>query len=528
MATSSSIQQQELEELKDPTATTFDTSEAQIIKPVFSTIENTRLERLEQLETGTFNAPNQIKAAPKPIKLNVTDGDVTTSLRGSGKALINTGGLSKSNATFEGGGVTTSLGGFSELVVSANAENQRTLSFVDSGSSNATFEDEGFTNITNTDVENQRPLTSVISGSDTATRDTDKPSISSAPFEGGGVTTSLDSDENQIIIGTPNADTLYGADGDDIITSLGIDDIVSGRNGDDLISGGSGNDFLLGDAGKDIIFGDYSASGNSDLIASGNDTIFGGNGNDQLYGQGRQDRIYGDFGNDYIEGGADNDQINGDDGNDILYGDDIEGNPDVSGNDTISGNNGNDKIYGGRGNDSLQGNNGKDLLVGGQGYDSLNGGDGSDVLIGTDTGFSGQLQQGFGFGEKDTLIGGKNNDTFVLGLEKANARDVNGNDTVIFGVVLYNDGNINASGTQDYALIQDFGFINDRVIRGVDKIQLAGSASQYLLGASPVKEISGTGIFFTQGQFVAELIGIVEGISLSNLSLSDSQQFIFV
>ncbi len=166
------------------------------------------------------------------------------------------------------------------------------------------------------------------------------------------------------------------------------------------------------------------------------------------------------------------------------------------------------------------------LLV--KGYDSLNGGDGNDVLIGSDTGFSGQLQQGFGFGEKDVLIGGKNNDTFVLGLEKANARDVNGVDSVIFYVLLYNDGNSNASGTQDYALIKDFGFINDRVTRGVDKIQLAGSASDYFLGASPDSSISGTGIFHTPGQVESELIGIVEGISLSNLSLSNSDQFIFV
>jgi Ca2+-binding RTX toxin-like protein len=435
-----SIEQQELEELKDPTASTFDTSQAQIIKPAFSTLENTQLATLAQLEAGTFVAPSTIKA---------------TSSSGGKKTGLNTAFKPISNQAApirEGDG----------------SDNGNVREFISS------------------------------------------------------------KDENKILIGTPNADTLNGANGDDVITSLGIDDIVSGRNGDDLISGGSGNDYLQGDAGKDIIYGDYSASGNSDLIASGNDTIFGGDGNDKLYGQDGKDLIYGDSGNDYIEGGADNDQINGDDGNDILYGDDVEGNPGVSGDDTISGNNGNDKIFGGRGNDFLEGDDGKDLVVGGQGYDSLNGGNGNDVLIGTDTDFFGQLQQGFGFSEKDTLIGGKNNDTFVLGLEKANARDVNGKDTVIFDVVLYNGGNIKLNGTQDYALIKDFGFINDRVTRGVDKIQLAGSASQYLLGASPVSSISGTGIFFTPGQVVPELIGIVEGISLSNLSLSDSQQFIFV
>ncbi|MCC5631366.1 calcium-binding protein [Nostoc sphaeroides CHAB 2801] len=452
-----SIEQQELEELKDPTASTFDTSEAQITKPVFSANESTRLQRLEELETGTntgiVNTNTGIKVGgnPSPTNFGLSGGFVfgnNVRLIGGGSGGV--GGV---------GGAGSAGGGSGEYI-------------------------------------KPKPIPPVVN--------------------------------QQIIIGTLNADTLNGNDQDNIMTSLGLDDIVIGRNGDDLISGGSGNDSLMGDGGKDIIYGDFSASGNSYLIASGNDTIFGGSGNDQLYGQDGQDIIFGGFGNDYIEGGADNDKISGNNGNDILFGDDIEGNPGISSDDIISGNNGNDKIYGGRGNDSLQGDAGKDLLFGGQGYDSLNGGTGNDVLIGTDTDFSGQLQQGFGFGERDVLIGGKNNDTFVLGLEKANGRDVNGNDTVIFDVVLYNDGNINLNGTQDYALIKDFGFINDRVIRGVDKIQLAGSASQYLLGASPVNSISGTGIFFTQGQFVAELIGIVEEISLSNLSLSDSQQFIFV
>jgi len=328
--------------------------------------------------------------------------------------------------------------------------------------------------------------------------------------------------------GTPNPDRIYGTNGVDIIASLGGDDQVYGRKKDDIISGGSGNDYLEGNGEKDTIYGDYSPSGNSGSITSGNDTLKGGEENDKLYGQDREDTVHGGKDNDYVEGGADNDNIYGESGNDTLYGDDIEGNPGVSGDDTISGGSGNDKIYGGRGNDNLDANSGEDLLVGGQGNDSLNGSAGSDELIGTDTAFFGQLQQGFGFGEKDTLIGGKNNDTFVLGLAQANARDVKGNDSVVFDVVLYNDGNIKASGTQDYALIKDFGFKNDGVNRGVDKIQLAGSASQYLLSASGNSSISGTGIFFTQGQSVAELIGIVEGISLSKLSLSNSDQFIFV
>lgn len=330
------------------------------------------------------------------------------------------------------------------------------------------------------------------------------------------------------ITGTPNSETIYGTNGKDIIAALGGDDKVYGLDGDDIISGGSASDTVSGGAGADIIYGDYSPSGNADLIGSGEDTIFGNEGNDILYGQGRNDQIFGGSGNDYIEGGEGKDLIYGEAGDDILYGDDIENNPSISGDDTIYGGTGNDSIYGGRGNDSLFGNAGKDLIVGGQANDTLDGGDGNDTLIGTDTAFYGLRQLGFGLGEIDTLTGGKGNDTFVLGLAQANARDANGKDTVVQDVVLYDDGNVNANGVRDYALIKDFGFVNDSFNRGIDKIQLAGQQSWYSLGASPVSSVSGTGIFYTQGQNVPELIGIVEGISQQNLSLSNTNQFTFV
>jgi Ca2+-binding RTX toxin-like protein len=333
---------------------------------------------------------------------------------------------------------------------------------------------------------------------------------------------------NNIFLGTPNSDTINGTARGDIISSLEGDDTVYGQGGNDIIGGGGGSDYIEGNAGRDIIYGDYTPSGNSDLIASGNDTINGGDGNDLLYGQDGEDIIFGDLGSDYAEGGAGNDTINGGSGNDILYGDDIEDNPGISGNDIISGGIGNDYAEGGKGNDILKGDAGIDSLFGGQGNDTLDGGTGNDILAGTDTAFFGQLQNGFGFGEVDTLIGGRSNDTFVLGLGEANARDVNGNNTVVFDVVLYNDGNVNANGAQDYALIKDFGFLNDGTNRGFDRVQLAGSQSMYSLGTFANSSISGAGIFFTQDQVVPELIGVLEGISLANLSLSNTNQFLFV
>ncbi|MEM9924367.1 MAG: hypothetical protein AAF915_11555 [Cyanobacteria bacterium P01_D01_bin.50] len=333
-----------------------------------------------------------------------------------------------------------------------------------------------------------------------------------------------------IISGTPNGERIDGTQASDNITALGGDDQVFGKAGDDIISGGGENDSIKGNSGRDLIFGDFSASENSGLVGSGNDTIYGNDGNDLLYGQNREDIIYGGKGRDFAEGGDGNDLVKGNQGKDTLYGDSFEGEPfsTVSGDDTVIGGGGSDLVFGGKGNDSLEGNNGKDELTGGQGNDILDGGNGKDKLIGTDTVFFAPQQFGFGAGEKDTLTGGKNNDTFVLGLAEALTRQPDGTDGTVQDVVLYDDGNINNNGTQGFALIKDFGFPKDGVSFGVDKIQLTGSESMYSLGASPVGGISGTGIFLEEGQNTPELIGLVEGISLDTLSLSDSTQFVFV
>lgn len=330
------------------------------------------------------------------------------------------------------------------------------------------------------------------------------------------------------IEGTPGPDELDGTDGKDLILSKGGDDTVNGKGRIDAISGGSENDTIHGNGGGDIIYGESSASGNLDLIGIGNDTIYGDDGADFLYGQYGEDKIYGGLKDDLIEGGGDNDEIYGNAGNDALAGDDFEDSPGVSGDDKVQGGNGNDLIYGGLGNDTLGGDAGADQVFGGQGNDALSGGTGNDRLTGTDTDFFGQRQLGFGRGETDTLIGGENDDTFVLGLAEALGRDANGNDTTIEDVVLYDDGNVNASGASDYALIKDFGFAGDNFVRGVDKIELAGSQDMYSLSTSPIDTISGTGIFLTEGQSTPELVGVVEGISQATLSLTNTNFFTFV
>ncbi|MBD2772633.1 calcium-binding protein [Iningainema tapete] len=168
-----------------------------------------------------------------------------------------------------------------------------------------------------------------------------------------------------------------------------------------------------------------------------------------------------------------------------------------------------DSITGNSDNNRLEGRDSDDTLNGGAGDDRLIGGDGNDRLTGANT------LSGFGRGEIDTLTGGSGDDIFVLGAV------ISGSD-----VVFYNDGSSSTGGRGDYALITDFGFASDTFSRGEDRIQLAGSRSNYSLGASPSGLPSGTGIFFNNG--TSELIGILQGVSLSSVSLTNSSQFFFV
>jgi Ca2+-binding RTX toxin-like protein len=99
-----------------------------------------------------------------------------------------------------------------------------------------------------------------------------------------------------------------------------------------------------------------------------------------------------------------------------------------------------------------------------------------------------------GLGGRDTLVGAEGVDRFLLGKTKsADGTEVNLPGET--GKEVY----YNKAGNDDYALIQNFDYTQDF-------IELAGSKSDYRLGASPSGLPEGTGIF--QGD---ELITIVEG-----------------
>ena len=224
------------------------------------------------------------------------------------------------------------------------------------------------------------------------------------------------------LIGTDEADAIYGYGGHDLIRSgdgvdtiyggAGNDDVRSGY-GDDVLYGGAGNDRLSGEGGDDTIYGgdgDDGLSGRTgdDTIygEAGDDTVSGFYGDDTLYGGAGNDNISGYYGTDTLYGGSGVDYMRGGEGNDILYGgsdnDTLSGN---EGDDILHGDGGGDDLHGGDGADTLYGGDGVDTLYGDAGDDTLNGGDASDVLYG-DAGAD-TLNGGAG---GDVIYGGADND----------------------------------------------------------------------------------------------------------------------
>jgi Tol biopolymer transport system component len=84
--------------------------------------------------------------------------------------------------------------------------------------------------------------------------------------------------------------TLYGTNGDDVLTGTPGDDLICGLRGNDRIRGGGGNDTILG--------------------GDGNDWIVGGPGTDRLFGAAGDDRVYArDAEPDVVNGGPGRDRV---------------------------------------------------------------------------------------------------------------------------------------------------------------------------------------------------------------------------
>jgi Ca2+-binding RTX toxin-like protein len=258
----------------------------------------------------------------------------------------------------------------------------------------------------------------------------------------------------------------------------------------------------------------YGYGGNDDLNGG---IMYGGEGGDRYHVDSASDVVdeehyvttaneYGDTVYSYIESytlpnGVEHLKLVGNEYPLALgYGNAVTGignelNNDISGNgfdNTLKGKDGNDNLYGFKGNDTLIGGNGNDRLVG-----TYN-----------------------GKGEIDTLEGGAGQDTFVL--HYMHYSGFNGSERAAYDdglLTTFQNGHFYPSpGLSDYALIKDFK-------TSEDKIELAGSASSYILKQSPISVGSGTqdtAIYLNQGFLGNELIAVIQDVPLAQLNLSNS------
>ena len=250
-------------------------------------------------------------------------------------------------------------------------------------------------------------------------------------------------DVNDVLTGTPRADTLSGLDGDDKLSGGAGRDVLDGGAGRDTLEGGADPDVLDGGPGRDAV--DYRSStdgvrvnlsAGTDGTASGGhaqgdtikgferihgsnhgDTLTGGDSGEkahnELLGRGGADVLDGGGGNDTLEGGAGADTLIGGLGKDVLSyrfsntgvtvdlspttgqtargghatagakNDVISGFEHVIGSnhgDTLTGDSEPNELKGLDGDDTLDGGGGKDTLEGGKGADDLDGGAGRDAL----------------------------------------------------------------------------------------------------------------------------------------------------
>lgn len=213
-------------------------------------------------------------------------------------------------------------------------------------------------------------------------------------------------DADDLILGTPGADTLDGGDGHDCVVGLGGDDVLFGGRGYDHLDGGPGEDILLGERDGVVL------DGEADVLRGGpgDDTLQGGPGRDELVGDAGRDTLDGGGGADFLHGGDDDDTLSGGGGGDHLDGGD--------GDDALVGDLGDDVLWGGAGRDKLDGEGGADYLHGGTGPDFLRGGDGDDTLIsGDQQGDRPRLDEDrlCGNGGDDVLWGGWDGDACLGG-----------------------------------------------------------------------------------------------------------------
>lgn len=351
-------------------------------------------------------------------------------------------------------------------------------------------------------------------------------------------------EDDDRLYGELGNDQLYGGYDDDYLDGGAGADLLSGEQGKDTLVGGEGNDNLnggelgdsmVGGAGNDTycvadaadVVNDMGLPSDVDVVilgstlaftlsaniengaissgAAGNATLIGNDLNNSLTGNEGRNLLTGGKGNDSLSGGGGNDTFNGGAGTDLAdfsnAGQEVSASLESGkvvgeGTDSLLDI---ENIVTGTGDDNLTGNDAANVFTAGDGADVLEGGGGNDTLCGC------RALSGGGTGEVDTLTGGLQADLFVLGIK---------------GSRLYDDGFVKDAGRDDYALILDF-------TAGTDRLQLSGSAKNYLLGSSGIAKLTGSGLFFdtnANGKLDSsdELLAIVRSSNATRLSAQNT------
>jgi len=211
-----------------------------------------------------------------------------------------------------------------------------------------------------------------------------------------GIEGAVGSNHDDVIIGDPGGNGLFGQEGDDLIRGEGSGTVADGTA--DFLSGDSGDDDLRGGQGEDLaLFASIPTAVDVDLGAGtatgqGSDTLTGIEG---VQGSLLADTLTGGPADDLLVGSAGDDVLDGGGGSDTAVYADVVGPVDVdlragtaagrgADDDSLTGI---ENLWGTRGDDVLRGDDadnriaagaGDDLLVGYAGVDLLDGGPGKD------------------------------------------------------------------------------------------------------------------------------------------------------
>jgi len=199
-------------------------------------------------------------------------------------------------------------------------------------------------------------------------------------FKRWGAWTIYGNNGDDVLTGGPKADALYGHNGRDTLNGLDGDDTLYGGDGIDRLDGGAGSDRMTGGDGSDVYIVDSRFDRVFESANQGTDTVYSsvrytlGDHVEQLVLKGAATSGVGNSLNNIIVGTNADNFLDGKDGNDRIVG--------LGGNDFIIGGDGNDALYGSSGIDNLTGGDGDDYLDGGADSDILNGGKGKDRMYG--------------------------------------------------------------------------------------------------------------------------------------------------